>query len=904
MEGTTGKWYAESAEAAFSELRSTVTGLTSAEALERRKMHGLNVLSATKQRTHFQILLAQFQSPLILILAVSAGISFSFRALTDGWIIIAIVLFNGIIGFIQEHKAGEAMERLKSLSPQLVRVFRDGEERELSADELVVGDVVLLEAGSVVPADGRIVEAANLKANEAIFTGESVSTEKTSDRLSEQTVQTERRNIAWRGTTVVAGRGKLLVTDVGMATRYGMIIREVSEITNEVTPFQMRMAEFAKKLAVVVIVLAVAVLLLGIARGHGVERSVLLSISLVVSMIPEGLPVVITLAFAMGMWQMAKRRALIRKLYAVETLGSVTMIVSDKTGTLTFGEMMVEDIVTGHREIHVTGEGYRRTGDFFERGKRVTLLDDVVLRKLVEVGALNNDSRITHNERKEEQWIGDPTEVALAVLGDKAGFKHSDLDTTYPRVGEFPFDFTLKYMVTFHQTTEGQYLICVKGAPRTILSLCTLKRTPDGVVPLTDKDKDEARGKFEAMAKRSLRGLCLAYAETKTDWRSITHSNLGEHLVYLGIVGIRDPIRPEAKETIEAARQAGIRVVMLTGDYRVTAVSVAKDIGILMPREEDRHVLDGSALDGLDDAALAARLKTALVFSRVSPEQKLRIARTLRKNGEVIAMTGDGINDVPALTEADIGVAIGMSSADAAKETAEMVVTDGNLASIVAAVEEGRAIFRNIQRVLIFLLASNMSDLLVILGAMSIGFPLPLLPIHVIWLNVITDPFLGVALAREPKSPSIMHEPPRKPGMAVLTTGHWGRIFLGGVTVTLSTLAVFLLARAQHRASGEIYAMTLTTIAMGQWFVAFMSRSGRRSAFSRIRKSPWLLVALAASLGLQVSILYIPTMAAAFHLAPISAIDWLVIVAASFFAVIVDEVRKLFIRRRYVNATP
>ncbi len=898
MTSKTANWHVRSVEAVISELRTTLSGLTTETVGERRVAGGRNIVSPPPRRSPLRLLGSQFQSPLILILLAAAIISFAFRAMADGWIILGVVIFNGLVGYIQERKAGEAMDRLKSLTPQLVRVFRHGEELEVPAEDLVVGDMVVLEAGSIVPADGRLVESVNLKVNEAVFTGESVPARKQTEPLPELTPLTERNNLAWRGTTVAAGRGRLVVTDIGMATRFGAIVREVSQIAEPKTPFQERMADFAKRLSVAVVALAAGVFGLSIIRAISLEQSLLLAVSLIVSMIPEGLPVVITLTFAWGMWRMAQRHALIRKLYAVETLGSVTMIVSDKTGTLTFGEMMVEEIVTDHREIHVTGEGYRRVGDFFEGGERTTLVDDTVLRKLVEVGVLNNDSRISRDERGLERWVGDPTEIALAVLGEKAGFQHKDVDVAFPRVGEFPFDFTLKYMVTFHRSPSGQYLIAVKGAPRTVLDLCTLKLTPNGVQEFTAEDRADTRQQFEQMAEHSLRGLCLAFAETAQDWRSITHENLGEHLVYLGLVGIRDPLRPEAKDTIRHAQQAGIRVVMLTGDYRVTALSVAREAGIIGLDEGDHRVLDGSAVEHMSDRELQQRLQGMAVFSRVSPEQKLRIARLLKRNGEIIAMTGDGINDVPALTEANIGVAIGMSSADAAKEAAEMVVTDGNLSSIVAAVEEGRVIFRNIQRVLLFLLASNLSDLLVVLSAMFIGLPLPLLPIHIIWLNVITDPFLGIALAREPKSPNVMRERPRPPQAQILNRGHWARIAQAGVTVTLSTLFVFLYALATDRSSGEVYGLTLTTIAIGQWLVGFTSRSARRSSFSSLGKSPLMLAAVGVNLALQASILYVPFLARAFHVAPLGWADWVLMLAAASLTVAVEETRKALFRQR------
>lgn len=893
-----GDWHSRSVEETLKTLHASLGGLTSADVDIRRRQYGSNVLVRTRQRSNLAIFVSQFINPLVFILIFAAVVSFFFRAPADAWIVIFIIMFNGVVGFLQERRAGEAMGRLRDLTPQTARVLRNGVERELPADELVVGDVVQLEVGSLIPADGRICEAINLKMNEAVFTGEAAPSWKRVEPLAPGTDVSERRNLAWRGTTVASGRGLLLVTAVGSSTRFGQIVQEVSGIGTQRTPFQKKIAEFARRLAVVIIMLSVGVLILGVLRGEAFERSLLLSISLVVSLIPEGLPVVITLTFAWGMWQMAKRRALIRKLYAVETLGSVTVIATDKTGTLTFGEMMVEQIDADGRTIMVTGEGYRRTGDFFIGERRVSLIEDPVFRKLIEVGVLNNDSRMTHDDKDHERWLGDPTEVSLIVLGEKAGVKHVDIDLALPRVGEFPFDFDLKYMVTFHTTSNGRTLIAVKGAPRQILDLCTKKLTSNGVVPFTKDDQDAVRTAFERMAEDTLRGLCMAYAEVDDRWDALNREQLKDHLIYLGLVGIRDTVRAEARMTIAAARDAGIRVIMLTGDYRITAVNVAQGIGILTGPDNEESVIDGKELATMADSELRSKLNTVSVFSRVTPEQKLRIARALKANGEIVAMTGDGINDVPALTEANIGVAIGESSTDAAKEASEMVVTDGNLSSIVAAVEEGRAIFRNIQKVLIFLLASNLGGLVLIMITMLFGLPLPLLPIHIMWLNVITDPFIGIALAREPKGPDIMHEPPRSPSAAVIDSGKWARIALNGTAIGFSTLAVFLVMLTHGRSEREVYAVTLTTMALCEWAVAFSCRSSRRSIVSRLLVNKYILPVMGVVLLMQLAVLYLPFLTESFKTTHLSITDWLFSLAGAAFVIAVEEVRKMFVRRR------
>lgn len=896
-------WHAFSVGDALKRLATSLDGVPGAKIAERRARYGTNALPRRARVSTIMMLLNQFRSPLVLILFAAAGLSFWFDAVPDGWIILFIIAFNATVGFMQERRAGSAMDRLRSMAHQIALVVRDGEEREVNADDLVVGDIIRLDVGSMVPADGRVVEGMNLRLNEAVFTGEASPVEKHERPLPATTDVFERHNLVLRGTTVAAGRGYVAVTATGGSTRFGQIVHEVSGEYQE-TPFQRRIAEFAGRLAFVIVMLSLGVFVLSVMRGVSVEQGLLLGVSLVVSLIPEGLPVVITFTFAWGMWRMAKRRALVRKLYAVETLGSVTVIATDKTGTLTFGEMMVEQIVVGSRVVTVTGEGYRKTGDFFEGDRRIAPREDPVLRRLIEVGAINNDSRITRDEHGREAWLGDPTEICLIVLGEKVGLKHTELDLTFPRVGEFPFDFKRKYMVTFHLTPTGKTLIAVKGAPRQMLDLCTKVLVGNEIRPFTDQDRTAVREHFERLARRSLRGLSVAYAEIDGSWSVITHQNLHEHLIYLGLVGIRDTVRPEARETVALAREAGVRVIMLTGDYHETAITVAKEVGILRADEHEERAVDGKDLDAMTDDRLAYRLQVARVFSRVSPEQKLRIARMLKRSGNVVAMTGDGINDVPALTEADIGVAIGAGSTDAAREAAEMIVTDGNLVSVVAAIEEGRVIFRNIQRVVVFLLASNLSGLVLIMLAMFLGFPLPLLPIHIMWLNVITDPFLGIALAREPRSPYIMRERPRRRNTPVLSAAQWGRISLDGVVVGVATFAVFIVALSQGRDTLQVYALALTAMALGEWAVAYTSRSSRRSIFSNFFSNRLMLLATAVVLAMQLGILYSPPLSRMFHIAPFAAADWLLVAVAAAAVVVAEEIRKTIARHQAKSATP
>lgn len=891
----TTDWHALSIPDLARRLETTLAGLTSGEAAHRLREIGPNVVEHRGPPSALRLVLSQFRSPLIAILFVAAFISFLVRERTDAWVIFGVVVFNAGIGFLQERRASKAMEELRSLTPHAVHVLRDGVERLIPSADLVPGDLVLLEAGAVLPADGRLVEAVNLKVSEAVFTGESVPVEKRSDPLPADTPAGNRHNLAWRGTTVVAGRGELLVTETGMRTRFGEIVRIVGGARKEVSPFQRGVNAFARRLTGIILALAAIVFVIGLMQRFPLNQIFLLSVSLVVSLIPEGLPVVITLTLAWGMWRMARRKALIRRLSAVETLGSVTTIAADKTGTLTFGQMMVEELTAGRWQVTVSGQGYDRQGDFFLKGKPVDPLVNPEVGLALKVGALCNDARFSPAEGG-EQPIGDPTELALLVAAEKAGLKQSALAETLPRVGEFPFDFHLRYMVTFHRTADGGQFVAVKGAPRQILELCDEQSVNGAIVPLTAEDKAGVRERFEAMARRGLRGLALAYALTRDDRRLLRAPDLKRRLVYLGLAGLRDPIRTEAAETIRLAQGAGIRVLMLTGDYRVTAETVGREIGLTSGRSGE--ALDGSELAQLADPALAERLPKLTVVSRVSPEEKFRIARLMKQRGQVVAMTGDGINDVPALSEADIGIAIGAAATDAAKEASEMVVTDGDLSSIVAAVAEGRTIFRNIQRVLFFLLASNFSELVLILIAILAGLPLPLLPTQIIWLNAITDPFLGIALAREPSKPSILRERPRPVQQPIIERDHWFRIGLLALTIGVSTFALFLTEQWRQPDRNHVLAMTLTSIALAEWLSAFTFRSSRLSIFTRQAVNPLLAPAFLTVLALQLAILYLPRLNELFHVAPLSLTDWFLAVVFAVPVLIVDEIRKVFFRRR------
>lgn len=880
-------WHSLTIRESIERLRSTRQGLTTSEAAGRLREFGPNEVEHHGPPSALRLLAAQFWSPLVAILLVATAVSWLVDEHTDAYVIFGVVLFNALVGFWQERRSGQAMAALRSLTPQEVHVLRDGVERVIPDAVVVPGDVVLLEAGTIIPADGRLIEAINLKVDEAVFTGESVPVEKGTDASAPTTPLADRHNSGSRGTTVVAGRGQLLVAATGMQTRSGAIVAAAGTSRREATPFQRGLSSFARRLTIAILGLAALVFFVGLGRHLPASEVFLLAISLVVSLIPEGLPVVITLTLAWGMWRLAARRALIRKLAAVETLGSVTTIAADKTGTLTAGQMMVEALVTNRSVLRVTGEGYDRHGDFFLDDQPVDPLVSPETSLALKVGALCNDARFAAAPQGGVIPIGDPTELALLVAAEKAGFSIEKLREEYPRVGEFPFDFKLRYMVTLHRQVDGRQLVAVKGAPRQLLVLCQSVSVNGTSVPFDAAAKEHVHATYEQLAVRGLRGLAVAAATVDEDVRSLEDEHVARRLTFLGLVGMRDAIRPEARSTVEAAQAAGIRVLMLTGDYRVTAHAVAAEIGLLS-HQTDQAVLDGQALAYLDDAALSERLPHLRVLSRVAPEDKLRIARLLKARGEVVAMTGDGINDVPALTEANVGVAIGSGATDAAKEASDIIVTDGNLSSIVAAVAEGRTIFANIQRALHYLLASNATALLVILASLAAGLPLPLLPTQIIWLNAVTDPFMGLGLAREPQSPTVLKEPPRPPREPIVTNRDWTRIAALAIAMTIGTFGAYLVAVVTGVTDGVRFGVTLTALALNEWLSAFAFRAPSRSLVETLRRNRWLAFGLIAVILLQAVVLYSQPVAEIFHVASLTVVWVLVAVAGAVPVVIVD----------------
>lgn len=891
------RWHALTIAEIFQHLSTGVEGLSSERIDAIRANLGSNHLPSARRRSGWLVWLDQFRSALIYILLIAAIVSFVVGESQDGIVIIGVVLLNATIGFRQERQSSDAVKKLLQLAPQIVHVIRGGVEHEVIADEIVVGDLVVVTTGDTIPADGRWVENVNVRVNEAALTGESVPVNKLVEPLSIKADLGERHNMAWRGTTVVAGRGHFIVTAVGSATRFGKIIAEVQNLPVEVTPFQKKLGQFSQRLAVVTLFVGAGVFGLGLARDLPVEEMFLLAVSIIVSIIPEGLPVVMTMAMAWGMWAMAKRQALVRKLVAVETLGAVTVVATDKTGTLTFGEMMVERVWVDQLSFRFSGAGYDPHGQVRLNLNTVEPRDFDGLTLALRLGAMNNDGRFTEKKDGTRQAIGDPTELALIVAAGKAAWSKHDLDLAYPRLGEFAFDYTKKYMVTWHQFSPTERLVTIKGAPREVMALCANHWTAGGIQPFTAADQVVVTEVYERWASEALRGLAVAQLIVPADQAVAPEQAFG-HFTFIGLFGIADAVRPEAAEAIRQMHRAGIRVIMLTGDYQKTGIAIGQELGLIgIPRPE--QLLDGADVDSLDDVALRQRLAHARIGTRLTPEHKLRMAHLMKQDGAIVAMTGDGINDVPALIEANVGIAVGQNSSDAAKEASDILLVDGNFQSITAAIAEGRRIFRNIRRVMFYLLASNFGELVLVVGALLAGLPLPLLPKQIIWLNAGTDPFMGIALAREPQSPLVMREQPHDPKRPIIEPAIWRRITTTALTIGLSGLAVFFWAYSSERTEREIYAITLTTVALGQWFVALNARSSVRTIFSDRRSNPSMLTAFATVIIMQAAILYIPFLADIFHVAPLSLNEWLIAILGASPIVLIDEIRKWWFRHAY-----
>ncbi len=869
-------------------LDSTNAGLSSSEVSKRLEKYGPNELKEEKGVSPLKILAEQFTQFLIIILIVATTISLLLGEVADAVVIFAIVIASAVLGFIQEYRASRAVEALKKLVTTTVTVIRDGGEMRVRSSEVVPGDIVALWAGDKVTADARVLMSNSLMLNEAALTGESEPVEKDSSPLPVETGLYARRNMVFAGTVVTYGHGNAVVTSTGMATEFGKIASMMQTVEVEQTPLEKRMTHLGRVLGVISFIVVGVVFALGLLRGHEMLAMFLWAVSLAVAAVPEALPAVVTGALAVGMQMMARRNAIVKRLPAVETLGSTSVICSDKTGTLTKGEMTVRELYLEGRIIKVTGVGYTPEGEFVDGSpdKKGPFLMAALL---------CNDARLM---RSEGLWRieGDPTEGALIVLASKSGLVHEAVSAQHPRVGEIVFSSERKRMTTVHRAGDGRLTAYMKGAPEVVLERCSGLLVGGRVLKMTEKERSSILEANESMAKQALRVLSLAYREIPAGTEKFSE-DLEHDMIFLGLVGMIDPPREAAKTAVKLCAEAGIKTVMITGDNKYTAMAVARELGIL---DNDR-VLTGGELEKMSGEEFDKIVEEVSVYARTSPADKMRIVKALKKKGHIVAVTGDGVNDAPALKASDIGVAMGITGTEATKEAADMILLDDNFATLVSAVERGRIIYTNIKKFLAYLLSSNVGELLLLLSAGLLGLPFPLITIQILWINLVTDGLPAIALGVDPPEPDTMKHPPRRPDESVFTPYVKNIILTVSILMTITLIPLFYLYNPTFEDTGLLKARTVifTSIVMFEMFNAFNCRSERHSIlYVGPFKNPYLLIAVASSILLQLAVIYLPTLQPYFGTVPLDLTDWLAIIAVSATGLIGVEAVKLLLRRR------
>lgn len=892
--------YSNNVEDVFTELNTGTAGLSTAEANERLNTYGPNALAKSKGLNIFKLILHQFTDPLIYILIIAAVITAFLGDYIDTVIILLVVAINAIIGFIQEFKAEKAVSALRSLSAPKAMVIRDNEVAEIDSEEIVPGDIVLLNSGTKVPADLRLFEATKLEVDESALTGESMSVRKHTDPLPRTDLSLgDIKNSVFMGTLVLSGRAKGIVVSTGKKTQLGQISHEVATIKSVATPLQEKLTHMSNRIGFAIVGVSILAIVLGLLLGEDLYDMILTGIALAVGAIPEGLPIVVTITLAIGINRMAQRHAIIRKLPAVETLGSTTVIASDKTGTMTKNEMTVTKIYADHKYYRVTGTGFSPEGQIIpEDGAGDAVKNNRALEMCLRAGLLANESYLELDEETGRyKSRGDPTEVCLITSAMKGGLHEGQELVTHQRLDEIPFESDRMYMASLYRNREdGDNTAFLKGAPDRILNMCDRMMMADGnIVPI---DQEKIRGSLDSMGLEGLRVLAMAYKAISREARSIEPDMVGEGCVFVGLQGMYDPPREEAYEAIKHAKKSGIRVIMVTGDHKSTAISIARKLGIVDP--EDTGVITGQELDRMSDRELYDKLETISIFSRVAPLHKLRIVKQLINRGEVVAVTGDGVNDTPALKAAHIGVAMGRAGTDAAKETSEMIITDDNFASIYDAVKEGRVVFSNIRKVTLFLLSGGLGQVLLILATLVFRLPLPLLPAQIIWMNLVTNGLQDVAMAFEPPEKGIEDEKPRERTEPVISRLMIERLIVIGVVLMVGTLAIYYVELNAGSSIERARTVALTTLVLFQLFNVFNCRSETRSVFRMNPLSnPFLFFSIVASVIAQVALVYFEPLQAIFRTTALSLNDWLVIVPVAFTVIIVVEIEKVI--RRYLK---
>ncbi len=850
-------------------------GLTQSEAEKRLQVDGKNKLIEGKRKTLLGMFIEQFKDFLIIVLMAAAIISGIMGEVSDALLILVIVVVNAVIGVVQENKAENSMEALKKMTTPLAKVLRDGTEHMIEAENLVAGDIVLLDAGDYVSADGRVFDAASLQIQESALTGESLPVTKATEVLPDpETSLGDRINMVYMSSLVTYGRGSFIVTKTGMNTEIGKIAGMLQSTQTVATPLQKKLNELGKILAIGALLACGIIFATDIFRGKDVLETFLVAVSLAVAAIPEGLPAIVTVVLALGTQRLVEKHAIVRKLPAVETLGSASVICSDKTGTLTQNKMTIVRVFT---------EGKPKNAEDFNSREDFNTHE----RFLTTIGMLSNDASI--NEKNGETVeIGDPTEVAFVAFPKRLGIEKQEILADLPRVGELPFDSDRKMMTTLHQSKEGYYSF-TKGAPDEVINLATHYYKNGEVLPIDETYKQKVLQVNTDMADEALRVLALAYKPFDTE-PEVTYDNLERQLVFVGLMGMIDPPREEVKVSIEECHQAGIHTVMITGDHKNTAIAIAKDLNIYT---ENNQALSGVELEKMSDEDLLDNIEKTTVYARVSPEHKVRIVDAWQKKSGVVAMTGDGVNDAPALKKADIGCAMGITGTDVSKEASDMILTDDNFATIVSAVKEGRGIFENIRKAVHFLLSCNIAEILIIFTATILNWERPLLPTHILWINLVTDSLPALALGMEKASPDIMSQKPRDPQSSIFADRLGGRIILHGVLLTVISLAVFYYGYSNYGID-EARTMIFAVLGLSQLTHVLNAKAGGKTVFNdRLFENKFLWQAIVVSGFLQLIVVLLPFTHSIFSVTYLNMNEWLIVAAASFAPLVIVELGKL-----------
>jgi len=893
-------WHSVSVAESLARLRVSPDGLSAAEAGERLAKHGRNTLPEEARKPIWQVFIHQFQSPLIYILFVAAVLAFVLGKHEDSWVILIVVLINSMIGTFQENRAERSMAELKKITSIKVNVLRGGVAQSIVAEELVPGDVMLLGAGDAVTADARLLEVRVLEVAEAALTGESLPVHKQIDPLSADAVLADRSNMIYSGTHITAGRGRALVVATGPGTEVGKIASLTVAAQSPKTPLELRMEQLGRMLVIAAILLFLVVVAAGYLRGMPLGAILMVAISQMVSLVPEGLPVALTIALAVGMQRMARRGAIVRSLASVETLGCTTIICTDKTGTLTKNEMTATTMwLADGRAVEVSGSGYAPDGDVSSAGFILDPTADPALRLILEAGVLCNDSQLVPPDAEDSRWraLGDPTEAALLTLAMKAGLEPAQLRHDWPRRAEIPFDSTAKLMATQHGHSGHASRVFIKGAPEWILPLCGDVWQDDVPQALGENRKREILQTANQLAEDALRLLGFAMLEGVEIEESAGFEAFRGRAVFLGLVGQLDPPREETKSAVAECRAAGIRPVMVTGDHQATGLAIARMLGIA--RDGDRAV-DGRELEAMDDTELIAGLDHIAVFARVHPAQKLRIVEAFQSQKHVVAMTGDGVNDAPALARADVGVAMGITGTEVTKSAANIVITDDRFSTIIDAIEQGRLIYGNIRKLLLFLFATSVDEVIILLGALWLGYPLPLAAVQILWINLVTEGTLTVNLVMEGPEGDEMDRDPIRPGERLVSRAMLQRMAVMIPTSVAATLGYFIWRLGTGVPLELVQTETFTLLAVCQWFNVINCESSTHSALRLgILKNRWLLGGLVIANLMQIAVVYLAPMNRLFHTSPIPAAHFILIGALASGVLWTEEIRKFFARRAY-----